>query len=313
MYLGSVRFFKHLILSVIALLIIVPTVSCICLGVAYHNLKAEFSAYQSNLGIPLTDAENPEDAAETNGDGSGFTAYAADDLGKSDIPPDYQSKYPELYIDNDFIYSQDTQNTVYLTFDDGPTGLTPQVLDILKQYGIHATFFVVYQNGEEAKALYQRIVDEGHTLAVHTASHEYKTIYKSIDNYLDDFARLSDMLEQVTGEKPEIFRFPGGSINSYNRGIYQELISEMLRRGYTYYDWDVSSGSSTKSASKASIFSNVLNGVSGKSRPIVLLHDAGSSATVSALPDIIEQLTASGYTFDVLTKDVRPTCFDYPD
>jgi len=308
MYIGSVRFFKHLILSVVALLIIVPTTCCVYFAFQYNSVKAQLneliaSAEEQN-GTDLQDEEHRE---------SPFTSvYASEEIPSEPVYAfPYQLMYPDLYVENDFQYINVTENTVYLTFDDGPTTLTPQVLDILRDNDVRATFFVVYKSGDDAAALYRRIVDEGHTLAVHSASHDYRIIYQSVDAFLDDFSLLSNMLEEVTGVKPEIFRFPGGSINSYNRMIYQELIAEMLRRGYTYYDWNVSSGSSTNTATRDSIYSNVMRGISNKQKAIVLMHDAGTSATVAALPGIISSLKASGYNFDVLTKEIMPTNFDY--
>ena len=316
MYIGSVRFFKHMILTVIALLIIVPTIGCVCLALQYHKLKtivAEQTLFiQTSAAEAATIAETAAFAAIAE------AAAAVDDIVQTDNgesllkePIPYQLKYPQLNIENDFQYIAETEKTIYLTFDDGPTGLTPQVLDILKNYDIPATFFVVHRTGADAKAIYKRIVDEGHTLAAHSTSHDYKKIYSSVEAFLDDFAVLSDMLEEVAGVKPELIRFPGGSINNYNKSIRQELISELLRRGYTYYDWDVSSGSSTNTATVSSIYSNVINGAAGKQRAIVLLHDAGTSATVTALPGVIDSLKASGYTFEALNKKIIPTCFDY--
>lgn len=202
---------------------------------------------------------------------------------------------------------------IYLTFDDGPNvDNTPRVLDTLKQYDVKATFFVTYKEGQEADSLYKRIVEEGHTIAVHTASHNYNVIYSSIDAYLEDFQKVSSKIESVTGVKPGIFRFPGGSINSYNIELYQELIAEMLRRGYVYYDWHVSSGdASVRSPSAEKITNNVLNGAKSK-EAIVLMHDGpGHSATADALPGIIEGLKSKGYRFAALDNSVTPSCFGY--
>ena len=314
MYIGSVRFFKHLILTVIALLIIVPAIGCVYFAVQYKNLEAQV-AFQFGLMVPLSaepegaggggEADNMPDGGEAGNMPVGEAGHA------SAVPISYQLMYPHLYVENDFLYADEAEKTVYLTFDDGPTALTPQVLDILKDRGVSATFFVVYRRGDFAEEMYRRIVDEGHVLAHHSASHDYNKIYSSVEAFLDDFALLSDMLETVTGVKPELFRFPGGSVNSYNKEIHVELSAEMLRRGYTYYDWDVSAGSSTSTADRDSIFANVLNGISGKDTAVVLLHDAGTRATVEALPDIIEGLLASGYRFGALDQTVRPICFDY--
>jgi len=308
MYLGSVRFFKHLILSVIALLIIVPTVGCIYLTVQNQALKSLNLEQIAEIQASAADAEQGSQDRDIPA-----AVYA------SDLTPDepeantihYQLLYPQLYVENDFQYITETENTVYLTFDDGPTALTPHVLNILRDHDVRATFFVVYRDSEMAREMYNRIVDEGHTLAIHSTTHNYRTIYQSVDAFLDDFAILSDMLEEVTGVKPEIFRFPGGSFNNHNKEIQHELSAEMLRRGYTYYDWDVSSGSSTNTATASSIYSNVMRGISGKKQATVLMHDAGTAATVTTLPEIISSLKASGYKFEVLSKKIRPACFDY--
>lgn len=225
----------------------------------------------------------------------------------------YQKSYPDLYVENDFNFVKSKDNVVYLTFDDGPNvNVTPRVLDVLKQYDVKATFFVIYKEGEAEEALYKRIVDEGHTIAVHTSSHSYNAIYSSVDAYLADFEKISSKIESVTGVKPEIFRFPGGSINSYNVGLYQELIAEMLRRGYVYYDWHVSSGdASGPSVSADKIKNNVLNTTNDK-EAIVLMHDGpGHGATADALPGIIEGLKSKGYRFAALDNSVTPSCFGY--
>lgn len=227
----------------------------------------------------------------------------------------YQKEYPDLYVENDFIFTDSPDEKVcYLTFDDGPDeSNTEKILDTLKKYDVKATFFVVYKDSAEARALYKRIVKEGHTIAVHTASHNYDKIYASVDDYLRDFQRISNHIESITGYKPEIFRFPGGSVNTYNSGIYQQLISEMLRRGYTYYDWNVSSGDTASfNVSKETILDNILQRNDNISKKIILMHEsAGHSATVNALPQVIESLEARGYELRALTNDVQPICFAY--
>ena len=315
MYIGSVRFFKHLILTVLALLIIIPTTGFVYFAYQYQNLKNQIAAQAEVLQqgqAALSEDAVLSDDKENTQNNPVLAVYAADhtsDTAETGLL--YQLEYPQLYVENDFTYKTEAEKTIYLTFDDGPTELTPQILDILKDHDVKATFFVVYRDSDEAKLLYKRIVDEGHTLALHSATHNYKKIYQSVESFLDDYATLSDMLFEVTGTKPELFRFPGGSVNNYNKEIYQELIAEMLRRGYTYYDWDASAGSSTSTATADSIYSNVMNGVSGKQRAIVLMHDAGTRATVSVLPKIIDSLKASGYKLEVLDKNIRPANFDY--
>ena len=227
---------------------------------------------------------------------------------------EYQSKYPELYVDNDYEYEEITNKKIcYLTFDDGPYAAnTTKILDTLKKYDAHATFFVVYNDTEDGRALLKRMAKEGHTIGVHTASHDYEKIYSSVDEYLNDFEKVSNWIEEVIGKKPEIFRFPGGSINSYNIGNYQSIISEMLRRGYTYYDWNCDSGDAAASyITKANIVKNVSN-TGNVDNKIVLMHDGqGHGETAKAVGPIIKRLKKSGYEFRALDKTVKPARFDY--
>jgi len=230
---------------------------------------------------------------------------------RTTVPIPYQLMHPHLFIENDFQYVDAPPRTVYLTFDDGPTNITAQILNILRDRGVPATFFVVYREGEFPERMYRRIVDEGHALAHHSASHNYRQIYQSMEAFLDDFAKLSDMLYEVTGVRPEVFRFPGGSNTGHLRRIQQEAIAELLRRGYTYFDWDVSSASTSPEATSSTMYRAVVNGVRGRDRSIVLMHDAGNAGIVTALPRIIDTLKARGYTFAVLDRTVRPVYFNY--
>ncbi len=318
-YFGSVRFFKHLILAAAAAMIIVPTILCIHYGLAYYSLRQELASERPG-SVPGSagDPKAPGGLLSNPVAHCGFNlVYAAG--GESGNPRasdllSYQNKYPNLYVDNDFQYTIPDEKTVYLTFDDGPSSLTPHVLDVLKEYDVKATFFIVYKDSETAKDLYRRMVDEGHTIAVHSTSHIYKEIYRSVDTYLADFAQTAQLLESATGVRPELFRFPGGSINAYNRSVYMPIIAEMSRRGYTYYDWNVGSGDTAHNKTARTICENVINGCAAHHESIVLMHDLAShDSTLAALPEIIHTLKESGYAFAALDKDVQPAAFGYPD
>lgn len=234
----------------------------------------------------------------------------------SDTAPEYTKLYPEMYVENKPAAFREEEGMIYLTFDDGPSKRTPEVLDILKKMNVKATFFVCDGRGEEAAAMMKRVVDEGHTIAIHSISHDYKKIYADVESYLADFYETYMCVYEATGVKPEIFRFPGGSINSYNRFIYQQIIAEMTRRGFVYYDWNVSGEDAVKGADQTTIYSNIMNYIStdGTDRAIVLLHDsADKEDTVAVLPSVIGQLYAYGYKFDKLDNGVKPVTFGYKD
>lgn len=300
----SVKQWKQVITISVILIIVLLLILTIFFALRVHNYQKDVES-----GKLVNLAQFGElDAKEL----SGLFKYLGSVEADSNL--EYQTLFPDLYIDNDFNFIPTDEKIAYLTFDDGPNAdNTPVVLDTLKKYNVKATFFVVYQDTPTANALYKRIVDEGHTIAVHTASHEYTKIYESVESYLTDFEKMASHIEAVTGTKPEIFRFPGGSINSYNAGIYREIIAEMTRRGYVYYDWNVSSGDAASGyISRTRIANNVLNGSASQDDAIVLMHDGpGHGETAAALPQIIEGLKKQGYIFQGLDNTVTPWCFGY--
>jgi peptidoglycan/xylan/chitin deacetylase (PgdA/CDA1 family) len=199
---------------------------------------------------------------------------------------------------------------VYLTFDDGPSLNTPKVLDILKENNINATFFVNGNSTDFGKEMYKRIVDEGNAIGNHTYSHDYKTIYSSIEEYIADTKRLEELLYNTTGIKPNIIRFPGGSNNhvswQYSGQDFMKLLTKkMVDEGYQYFDWNVSSSDAEViTQDKNKIVNSVLNSVKGKQSAIILFHDSKpKTTTVEALPEIISKLKKEGYKFKILTED----------
>ena len=185
---------------------------------------------------------------------------------------------------------------VYLTFDDGPGPNTDKILDILEQYGVKATFFVVGKEGYAEQ--YRRIVEEGHTLGMHSYSHKYSEIYASLEAYKNDLNKLHDFLYELTGEDCNIVRFPGGSSNTISNVDMRELISYLNEENIVYYDWNVSSGDATGNYKNADrIAANVLENIDQYNNAIILFHDAaGKDSTVEALPIIIEKILESSDT-----------------
>ena len=290
MYFGSVRFFRHLIVVVVLLLIFGLAISTICLSVINGNYKEQLADLQSGTVL----AQSNELEAHQNS-----------------LSLDYQEQYPDMYAKLAKVTKSEPK-TVYLTFDDGPSAKTAEILDILKKDNIKATFFIIGKEGAKEKDLLKRMADEGHTIGIHTYSHVYGSIYESVESYLDDFYRTYKLIDDTTGIKPEVFRFPGGSINKYNSQNYEEIIAEMTRRGFTYYDWNASSGDANLSATANSVYSNTVRSSENKDRIILLMHDSISKTyTVQALPGIIEYYKAQGYQFDRITNDVSPIAFSY--
>ena len=201
---------------------------------------------------------------------------------------------------------------VYLTFDDGPSDrVTPRVLDTLKSYNVRATFFIV-NYGESGKALIRRMIDEGHTVAIHGYSHDYASIYKSDEAFMQNVYRLRDRLRADFGYEATIIRFPGGSSNTVSRqysvGIMSRLAQRVQNEGFTYFDWNVSSGDAAGTpASSGRIYSAVTSALRHGRSNVVLMHDAGTkSTTADALPDIIQYCLANGYSIQAITPATKP-------
>ncbi|BCJ95885.1 hypothetical protein acsn021_34540 [Anaerocolumna cellulosilytica] len=215
----------------------------------------------------------------------------------------YTDMYPDMYVESvKPIILLKEQKKVYLTFDDGPSHITKDIMDILKKNQVKATFFIVGSTmKEEEKEYLKQMVDDGHTIGIHTFSHNYKEIYSSVEAFLEDFYEDYKLIYDITGVQVNIFRFPWGSYNMYNRGIRDELIGEMKRRGFTYYDWNVSAEDSVGNPTEYKIKKNVLKDLSRYEEPIILMHDSAiNRLTAKSLPEIIKEIQDKGYVFDTL-------------
>lgn len=205
--------------------------------------------------------------------------------------------------------------TAYLTFDDGPSGLTPQVLSILRRENIRATFFVTGAGVEQHRELIQQMAAEGHVLGNHTYSHDYR-LYRSEAAFMEDVHKLDRALQELTGSATELLRFPGGSNTRLGRAkgspwMLPRLVKRVQEEGYQYFDWNVSSTDAAQAVQpKEEIVGAVLYAAANKNNAIVLMHDArGKITTVEALPEVIRGLRELGFRFEVLHKDSRAVHF----
>lgn len=210
-------------------------------------------------------------------------------------------KYRYIYKD---IYAYREEYTVtegkvaYLTFDDGPSKYTPEILDILAENDIKATFFITGWCIDGKEETLQRVAAEGHTVGLHSWSHDYEEIYESTEAFLDDFARVYNRVYDVTGKKPWAFRFPGGSYNNFNRDTADEIIAEMKRRGFAYYDWNAATSDATTSATYDSCIEYLTDSLI-YDHSVVLMHDS-LELTPQYLREVIEIIREAGYTFETV-------------
>lgn len=200
------------------------------------------------------------------------------------------------------------KGTIYLTFDDGPSStITSSLLDILKEEGVPATFFVI-NHSDNLNYLIKREFDEGHTVALHSYTHNYQTVYQSNNSYFQDLEKIQAKVKNITGQTSMIIRFPGGSSNTiskrYKPGIMSELTKEVVKRGYHYFDWNVGSGDAGDVHSSEEVYQNVVSNLSHNKANIVLMHDYEKNYyTLNAIRDIIKYGKANGYTFQRITMD----------
>lgn len=220
--------------------------------------------------------------------------------------------YPDLYGDNPTLsFLPPEEKTVYLTFDDGPSASTGELLKILKAEDARATFFVMGDTPEK-RVLLQQIIHDGHSVGVHTYTHDYRYIYWTKDSFLADFCRQYYAIWDATGYRPRIFRFPGGSVNSYNRHLYRDLISEMEGRGFVYYDWNVTSEDAVGVTDPEKQLEELLSQSQNKSRIVALLHDSAQNPDIWwTVQEYIRSMKEQGYTFRALDSSVMPVHFPY--
>lgn len=200
--------------------------------------------------------------------------------------------------------------TIYLTFDDGPSlNITPQILDVLKENNIKATFFIVdYQVGSEREALIVRAFNEGHTIGLHGTSHTYSKIYSSLEALIENFETLQEKVYNSTGYQSNIIRFPGGSSNTvsknYCEGIMTNAVEYFSSTDFVYFDWNVDSQDAGGTTTPDGVFENVTSSIKPSRNNIVLMHDSGSkSHTLEALQSIIDWAISEGYEFKSITEE----------
>ncbi len=285
------RRLRMLIIIVPLSTILILMALCIFLGIRLHMVKKELREVRAAAAISVpgrADAEitggsetDTEDS-ETDVEPSLYTASGVDEFKRTDIAGGDSSEE-----DADV-------RRVYLTFDDGPSSNTNRILDILAEYDVKATFFVVGKEEEEYQPLYKRIVEEGHTLAMHSYSHKYNEIYQSVESFSSDLRKLQEFLYDTTGVWCRYCRFPGGSSNTVSRVDMHDLIAYLDEQDMSYFDWNISSGDAASSyISPQDIIRNCTVKLPEYDEAIILMHDAaGKNSTVEALPKLIETIQA---------------------
>ncbi|WP_199620279.1 polysaccharide deacetylase family protein [Paenibacillus alkalitolerans] len=196
--------------------------------------------------------------------------------------------------------------TVYLTFDDGPSKLTPQVLDILKEHDVKATFFVLGELAEAREETVRRIAGEGHALGNHTYDHEYENLYSSFLHFWEQVRKTDETLTRIAGQRVRLLRAPGGTYTNFDSHYF----SYLQEAGYIIHDWTLDSGDSKRRGVPAGEIVRNVKRARLSHEVNLLMHDgSGHKGTVEALPEIIRYFKGKGYSFEVLTEKVKPVTF----
>ena len=187
-------------------------------------------------------------------------------------------------------------NVIYLTFDDGPGPYTRDLLRILEHYGAKATFFVV---DSEYNDLLSEIVAGGHSIGIHSVTHNYRNIYASPQDYFKDLLTMQEIIFNQTGVKTYLMRFPGGSSNTvsnFNSGIMSYLTQAVQDNGFQYFDWHVDSNDAGGAKTAQEVFDNVTSGAANYRVCIVLQHDT-KAFSIEAVEKILIWGREHGYQF----------------
>ena len=268
-----VKRIKKIIVGTAIVLLLLPTIMCLFLLVKVHSLEKQIETI-------------------TKVSDSGVVKAQEKEVKTTKAPKKASTAEPTIKPTDDT-----TTKKVYLTFDDGPGSQTGKILDILKKNHVKATFFVTGKEDASSKKIYQRIVKEGHTLAMHSYSHIQDVIYDSKEAFEKDLKQINRCLYEATGVHTKFYRFLGGSSTQNTSLPIQNFIDVLKKNHYLYLDWNVISPDiNNANATKEQVVTGVMQGVDAYDTAVVLMYDvADKPMTVKALPSIIKQIKAKNY------------------
>ena len=224
----------------------------------------------------------------------------------------FQAAYPGLYAAKREKVDP-AEKTIYLTFDDGPSANTDKVLDELDKCGVKATFFVYpgSKNLDSVKTRLLEIAKRGHAIAIHTWTHKYDVVYKSVDAYLADMDKVARLIYETKGIRPCVYRFPGGTTNARAKNVNRAILDEMERRGFACFDWNSSTQDAEgKPFTPSQLADNAIKSYGSKQRVIVLAHDGGGQKnTPYAVAKMVQVATERGFKFALLDNSCKDMTF----
>ena len=291
-----VRILKRAIIFTVIFLILLPTVLSVVLFIRTDRLTKELSAARESLGQADDRIVSLQGELQTL---SAENASLSDrlDQNRKEILQMLETEEEE---ETEAPVSSTWPRRVYLTFDDGPSGHTGDILDILNSYGVKGNFFVCATRNEDYWHYYRDILDQGHMLGLHSYSHDYDEIYASQEAFENDV-----LFDRTNGYVATYYRFPGGSSNLHSRISLNACTDWLDSQGLIYYDWNLSSqGATNPMQSVESILYNATYGCEEFEDVMILMHDLGNKdSTVEALPKIIEFYQERGAVISVIDEN----------
>ena len=281
--------FRRIVFSVLLATILITLVYSCYSYYKIRGLKKEVETLQQQLENSETGQESLEEQLEQ-------------------LQKQLEEKERQLQLRTEALTDYPEKPNVYLTFDDGPSRNTDAIMDTLAEENVCATFFCIARQGQKNADRYQRIVQEGHTLGMHSYSHDYKVIYQNLNSFKEDVTGISDFLFGITGVVPEFYRFPGGSSNAVSDVSMKKCIRYVKKKGLTYFDWNAQNDDATgKAYTSDQLVEHAMGSVRAAGDNVVLLmHDEETkTATAESLPELIQTLKAEGYDILPITKDTK--------
>lgn len=334
-----INLYKRIIIIFIISIILLPTILCIFLFIKLNLMNKDMKELQQQIseirnrqesyvaqqdvvpsfGSDITEDSNTEtesdEAAATSNVDDVTTEAATTEAATTEVPTTEVATTEQATSANSSP-NTDTQNAikaalaegrkvVYLTFDDGPYKNTNNLLDVLAKYNVKATFFVTGQKGYNDYL--KRIVEDGHSIGLHSMSHDYSKVYASVESFAKEMCDLQEYIYNVTGTRTYLLRFPGGTSNRVSALPISNYIKYCNDNGFVYFDWNVSSGDGGNVASADVVYNNVMKGIKSNKISVVLMHDSyGKQKTFEAVPRIIEALQAQNALILPITMDTKP-------
>ncbi len=294
---------KKMIVLLLIISIAIPIICCVILFGKVHRLNKTLQSLEEQLQqvTELLEAQQMSEVVSESTEEAVGTDTVHEMMGEAQSQGNQEI--------TGVIEKEEPKHRVYITFDDGPSTYTDEILDILFRYDVKATFFVVGKDDLHSQEVMRRIVEEGHSIGTHSYSHVYSEIYRSKESFSEDFERIQNYVYEITNVKSNLYRFPGGSSNNVSKVPMEELVAYLNEKEVVYHDWNIASGDGGGELLEVQeLVRNSTEGIENREVSVILLHDAATKrTTVEALPMIIENILALDDTVILpITEDTEP-------